>query len=961
LRIALTDDRGQALGGALSLMGVDEAVYSVLDQAPGMERTFYLLEQQLLRPVYAIYPWSPDLHTSAPAAEVDEFEQALFAKTVREVQAVRIKGDDPLPLTGSPLFNTSLPAKLRQVSAARALGLHYVNTAWLIAGGFLLVMGLIAVVALYPAEVVKALQGLVFAVLIGVLPFVAFLAILNLGGSRLSPSNADMTFTSVGNAVNMGGGGPPAGSLLMLEKSADSPRFGPRGGALDKGVNQPPKSEGQQEATAAPIRIREWFPETLFWRPEVITDDQGMANVDVELADSITTWRLMVSAVAADGRLGALQAPLRVFQPFFVDLNLPVALTRGDEVGIPVVVHNYLDKPQTVELLVEKAGWFDALDPAIGRLELPAGAVRALNYRVRVTKVGRHELQVTARGSGVADALKREIDVVPDGRRVEQVVNGTLQRPAEIDFNVPQDAIEGSPRAILKLYPSNFSQLVEGLDSIFRMPYGCFEQTSSTTYPNILALDYLRQTKKSVPEVEAKARQFIHLGYQRLLGFEVAGGGFDWFGRPPANRTLSAYGLMEFEDMAKVHEVDPSLIARTRSWLLFQRNNDGSWAPESHRLHEDPTRSQGGDELARLSTTAYIAWAVFGGGQPSKEAVSTEQFICRHEPSNIGDPYVLAVVANALLAIDPRGGTAAPYLERLDSLQRSSPDGKQIWWEQPASAQTNFYGSGRSGGIETTALSALAFLTSATHPGTVRGALGWLITQKDASGTWHSTQATVLALKALLAGTDKALGDAQERRIEVRWENGEQREIVIPADQADVVQQIDLSAHMTAGQHHLELVEKGDAATVYQVAFRYHVPGAAAQAKPDPLAIELNYDREELAVGDTVTVHATVRNQMPQAAPMVLLDLPIPAGFALVPGDLEEMVAAGTIAKFQVQPRSVLVYLRGLESNQTLKLRYRLRATMPVKLAVPPARVYEYYNRDRNGTSHGARITVKAA
>ena len=96
------------------------------------------------------------------------------------------------------------------------------------------------------------------------------------------------------------------------------------------------------------------------------------------------------------------------------------------------------------------------------------------------------------------------------------------------------------------------------------MPSGCFEQTSSTTYPNVLALDYLRRTNKSVPAVEAKAREYIHFGYQRLVSFEVAGGGFDWFGRPPANRTLTAYGLMEFEDMARVHDVDPKLIQRTR-------------------------------------------------------------------------------------------------------------------------------------------------------------------------------------------------------------------------------------------------------------------------------------------------------------------------------------------------------------------------------------------------------------
>src|SRR5207248_3008279 len=196
------------------------------------------------------------------------------------------------------------------------------------------------------------------------------------------------------------------------------------------------------------------------------------------------------------------------------------------------------------------------------------------------------------------------------GRRVEQLASGTLQRPAEVALTAPEHAIPGSVQAIVKIYPSSFSQLVEGLDAIFQRPYGCFEQTSSTTYPNVLALDYLRQTGKSVPEVEAKARQYVHLGYQRLVSFEIQGGGFDWFGNPPANRTLTAYGLMEFQDMARVHDVDPHLIARTRTWLISKRNRDGSWSPESHGLHEDPTR---GGELARLSTTAYIAWAVFGG------------------------------------------------------------------------------------------------------------------------------------------------------------------------------------------------------------------------------------------------------------------------------------------------------------------------------------------------------------
>ena len=363
---------------------------------------------------------------------------------------------------------------------------------------------------------------------------------------------------------------------------------------------------------AEPPRVRDWFPETLLWRPELITDEQGRATLDLDLADSITTWRLSASAVTADGQLGADQASIRVFQPFFVDLNLPVALTRGDEVTVPVVVYNYLDRPQTVELKLTDGSWFKRLGKAAEKIELAAGEVRNVGYRLRAQKAGRFELEVSARGSGVADAVRRPIEVLPDGRLVERVFNGTLQQPADIACSAPPQAIEGSVKAIVKIYPSSFSQVVEGLDAIFQRPYGCFEQTSSTTYPNVLALDYLRQNKKNVPAVEAKANQYIHLGYQRLLSFEVPGGGFDWFGRPPANRTLTAYGLMEFEDMARVHDVDPDLVERTRQWLLGQRQADGSWEPEGQMLHDGLARDMG--QHAGLGATAYIAWAVYGGG-----------------------------------------------------------------------------------------------------------------------------------------------------------------------------------------------------------------------------------------------------------------------------------------------------------------------------------------------------------
>ncbi|MFQ5493777.1 MAG: alpha-2-macroglobulin family protein [Phycisphaerae bacterium] len=963
LTLTLTDGEGRPTPGAVSLAAVDEAVFGVLDQAPGLERRFFMLEQELLEPIYAIYPWSPDLTTSLTANERISLEQALFTRASNArtrgtgrsrdatLQALLDAGhitpnmlevlngpnlDDLLQRTPvsdrlktilksrshHTLWATSFPTKARNLAAARASGLRLMRRVWIGAGLIVvlsLVVGLCIVSRRWGALVVVSL-----------LLFIGSASILLPSLSRARELSKRLVAASTVKRLD---------TALRIMEHDDMRR----------------RRTGAASRPTKPVRVREWFPETLLWRPELITDDNGHVSIDIDLADSITTWRVSASAVSAEGSLGGSSSSIRVFQPFFVDLNLPVALTRGDEITIPVVVYNYLDTAQTVDLSLQDAPWFERLEEASQSIHLQAGEVKSTGYRIRVRQVGQQELQVTARGNGVADAIKRAIEVVPGGRRIEQVFNGTLAAPAELSLSLPDTAIEGSAETIVKIYPSSFSQVVEGLDAMFKRPYGCFEQTSSTTYPNVLALDYLRRTGKSVPEVEAKARQYIHLGYQRLLGFEVDGGGFDWFGRPPANRTLTAYGLMEFEDMSRVHDVDPKLIERTRRWLMAQRNADGSWSSERRKMEVDPTHR---GPHATLSTTAYIAWAVFRNAPSRADAAATRYYLLSHTPASIDDPYLLALVSNALLAIDPDGASARPYLARLHGMKQVSSDAKLAWWQQDRGTRTTFHGTGRSGRIETTAMATLAMMDAGFAHGSVRTALTWLAQQKDSLGTFHTTQATVLALNALLTGTGRPLGRDLDRRIEIALGDEPVQTINIPAAQGEVVGHVDLSALVGVGTHRLTLTDRSGGAAGYQVALSYYVPSDAPGGNDEPLSIEIDYDRTDLTVGDTVTATATVVNNMPNAAPMVILDLPIPAGFSIDTADLDQLVQAGTIAKYQVNPRSAVVYLRGLEPGTPLVFAYRLTATMPVKITVPPARAREYYNPDTNGSSRPASFRV---
>jgi hypothetical protein len=79
----------------------------------------------------------------------------------------------------------------------------------------------------------------------------------------------------------------------------------------------------------------------------------------------------------------------------------------------------------------------------------------------------------------------------------------------------------------------------------------------------------------------------------------------------------------------------------------------------------------------------------------------------------------------------------------------------------------------------------------------------------------------------------------------------------------------------------------------------------------------------------------------------------------MVADDLAGLVKTGDIARYQVTRRKAIVYLLGLKPGKALELRYRLRATMPAKVTVPPARVYEYYDPDKEGLSSTLRLEVK--
>ena len=276
----------------------------------------------------------------------------------------------------------------------------------------------------------------------------------------------------VGYDMPMGAMAPPPAALMMegeVQVEATALVEAP----LEKAAEEAARGAEDEEAAGAEApRLRQYFPETLYWAPEVVTDEDGFVSLKIPMADSITTWRLTALASSQDGRLGFATRGVRVFQDFFVDVDLPVALTQGDEISIPVGVFNYLPEAQEVRLVVEQEPWFELLGEGEQTLTIASNDVDVVYFPIRVLKFGRRGFQVTAWGEKMSDAIRREVNVVPDGKEIRLTESDWLREGREMEIEIPPEAVPETPHVEVKIYPGVMAQAVEGLEKILRLPHG---------------------------------------------------------------------------------------------------------------------------------------------------------------------------------------------------------------------------------------------------------------------------------------------------------------------------------------------------------------------------------------------------------------------------------------------------------------------------------------------------------
>jgi hypothetical protein len=591
--VRVVDGRGQPQIAAVGLVAVDEGLRALGLEYPGLEQAF-----MRLGPVWDLQAAAtPDWAREALFVAKDRRRLAVLAAAVEAKVALAAPQDTkgPRAIAAKAAFRPALQKRAEAIADAltRWYGARRSRKGTRVGLATLTREGTLPGTASHdPWGRTIELQ---FELPVSCCPNV--LQVVSKGVDGLAGTADDLEVSADFHGYTTGGCGcgyrySGEGHSFGTGEGAGGGGFADFGSIATSGRSEPP--------------IRSNFPETLAVEPSLVTGDDGTAVWRVPLADSLTRWLVQARALSLAGGLGGAETALQVEQPFSVEVSLGGSLTRLDEVEVPLGLTNRSKVARRVEVQIETGGALALVDAgrALTTVEVPAGKSTSLFIRVRAPAVGEGYVEVRARGEGVADAVRRSVVVEADGVPVSEVRSGSVRQeaPAEALLEVPEDGIPGTRQVAVRFYPSAVGAFVEGLESLLRSPSGCFEQTSATTYPNALVLDYLETTRRGSPEIANRARALLDAGWKRLLSFEVPGGGFSWFGNAPANKVLTAFGILEFERMAKVMRVDPAVAKRTRAWLAKERKPDGSYDPDAAYLHAE---SWGAIQGAAIPVTAY--------------------------------------------------------------------------------------------------------------------------------------------------------------------------------------------------------------------------------------------------------------------------------------------------------------------------------------------------------------------
>lgn len=292
------------------------------------------------------------------------------------------------------------------------------------------------------------------------------------------------------------------------------------------------------------------------WSGLVKVPASGKTSVSFDLPLYRGALRVMATTISST-KIGHAESEVLVRDPLNIQTTLPRFLTGQDEVHVPVFITNTSGSTQKVKVAFEATEQplekmskavlsntvplIELINPEDQTISLEDGKSGTLVFRVKALRqsgVANFKVLATA-GKDLESRDEAIVPFIPAGPRERKITRHEV-KDALTDLTGLLEGWEPtSEQTTFWLTTLPHGEAFAHLKFLVRYPYGCIEQTTSSTRPLLFVGDILEQVAPEVAPSKEKVTEMVDHGIRRIFSMQTSSGGFGYW---PGSRYPDAWG-----------------------------------------------------------------------------------------------------------------------------------------------------------------------------------------------------------------------------------------------------------------------------------------------------------------------------------------------------------------------------------------------------------------------------------
>lgn len=699
---------------------------------------------------------------------------------------------------------------------------------------------------------------------------------------------------------------------------------------------------------------RQNFRDLAFFSARVITNEKGVATIDVDLPDNLTIWNVHAEGATASTHVGGGKGEIKAKKPLSVQLALPPFMTHKDRSNIGIQVVNRSGEELDVDVAVgSKATDLADVDSSNRTRErtLKDGGRLAWQTTLGAKQPGSAQIEALATAGVISDRVLRSLSIEAFGKRHVTGGSGVATESGRIlDVNVGDDVIPGTGRIAVMLYSDIASELVDSIAWLSVVRRSCLEESVNRFRPALTLATVLDRLGMEAPVGSDSLEQQGRNGLRRLLDSQNNDGGFALWSRGITSAYPTAMALETFELAGHLAPVDMPL-ARKRAqkkalaMLADPRTPKDAAAYLEYALSlDDKGDVEGFNRLMRhtkeLSQTG-LAWLLMAAGNMNREVQAQ------------------SIQRQLLGGIRTKNGTNVVHSRKGDSWLASQVEASA--WTLKALLARGYTGvkaAGLARGLRASR-KGMSFGGSKATGAAVEALSAWIETQ---SITNARGEVSVLLNGVEVPNGKVSFGGEQSvggRALDVPFDlmkAGSKNRFTIRSSGIEDVRFVVLARWTQRAE---TMTAEASGFAVRRTLTRHIPMSERAKLVRDGYSIinkesrpEVTDPPEELSLfgGRYYTVTLDVETDL--AREFVVLEDPLPAGV-----DVIDTQVTGTFDHFELNKSSISFYFSRVKKGKT-RVRYTIRATRTGVFHVASANASGLYDPEYQGSSSSSVVNI---